>query len=191
MSLLKRILAEKRALIVPLAVGLGVNLALYALAVYPLTIKVRGAEDRAAVAAQRLRSATAARVAARSTLEGKTQADAELRKFYKDVLPVDLTGARRLTYAKLAQLARDANLRPERRSVTTDSDRDSPLTRVRTTMVLAGDYRNIRRFIYALETAPEFVVIEDVSLAQSEERNAPLVLTLQVSTYYWAGGNGS
>ena len=52
-------------------------------------------------------------------------------------------------------------------------------------MVLAGNYADIRRFIYELDTAPEFVVIEDVSLAQREEGAAPLVLTLQVSTYYW------
>ena len=44
------------------------------------------------------------------------------------------------------------------------------------TMVLEGEYRDVRRFIHALETAPEFVVIEDVALVQGE-RNAPLTLT--------------
>ena len=76
-------------------------------------------------------------------------------------------------------------MRHERRSTTTEQDRDSHLARLRTTMVLAGNYADIRRFIYELETAREFVVIEDVSLTQREEDSAALVLTLQVSTYYW------
>jgi hypothetical protein len=37
-----------------------------------------------------------------------------------------------------------------------------------------------------IETAPEFVVIQDISLVQGE-KNAPLTLTLQLSTYYKAG----
>jgi hypothetical protein len=55
------------------------------------------------------------------------------------------------------------------------------------TMVLAGSYQDVRQFIHQLETAPEFVVIEDVALVQGEERTAPLVLTLQMATYYWTG----
>ena len=54
------------------------------------------------------------------------------------------------------------------------------------TMVLEGEYRDVRRFIHKLETAPEFVVIEDVALVQGEQ-NAPLTLTVKLSTYYKAG----
>ena len=56
--------------------------------------------------------------------------------------------------------------------------------------MLQGDYEGIRRFIYALETAPEFVIIDDVSLAQAEA-NKPLTLTLELSTYYRLGDNGT
>ena len=33
------------------------------------------------------------------------------------------------------------------------------------TMILTGDYSNIRRFIHELETAPEFLVLESVAVA--------------------------
>ena len=48
----KRILVEKRALIIPLALGIILNVAAYALIVYPLGVKSVGAADRAVAAAQ-------------------------------------------------------------------------------------------------------------------------------------------
>ena len=34
-------------------------------------------------------------------------------------------------------------------------------------MVLQGDYESLRQFIYALESAPEFVIIDDVTLSRA------------------------
>ena len=51
-------------------------------------------------------------------------------------------------------------------------------------MLLSGAYRDIRRFIHALETAPEFVVIEEIVLSQGDETEAREVLSLVLSTYY-------
>ena len=68
--------------------------------------------------------------------------------------------------------------------MTPERQPDSPLARLRTTLVLSGGYRNVRRFIYELETAPAFVVIEEVLLEQGTGDTADLVLTLGVSTYY-------
>ena len=48
MILLKRILAEKRAAIIPLAIGILANIGVYLLVVYPLGVKSAGAENRAA-----------------------------------------------------------------------------------------------------------------------------------------------
>jgi Type II secretion system (T2SS), protein M subtype b len=62
---------------------------------------------------------------------------------------------------------------------------------VRITMALEGEYRNVRRFIHALETAPEFVVIEEMSLTEGTDASAPLTLTLELATYFRAEGNGS
>ena len=57
-------------------------------------------------------------------------------------------------------------------------------------MVLQGDYEDLRRFIYALETAPQFVIVDELSLAQNE-LNKPLTLTLALSTYYRLGGDAT
>ncbi|MBI2833816.1 MAG: type 4a pilus biogenesis protein PilO [Acidobacteria bacterium] len=191
MKLLHRILAEKRHLLVPLAAALGVNLAVYAIAVYPATLKARADEERARQALLARRVAEHSRDEAGATVSGKKRADDELRKFYQEVLPSDLAGARRITYLRLAQMAQQAKLRYERRTVSIERDPDSSLEKVRMSMVLAGNYAEVRQFIYQLETAPEFVVIEDVSLAQGEEGRTALVLTLEIATYYWVGGNGA
>jgi len=44
----------------------------------------------------------------------------------------------------------------------------------------------VRTFIHALETAPEFVVIDDVSLREEDAEDGLLQLALQLSTYYQA-----
>ena len=189
MTLLKRILVEKRTLVLPVATALAVNVLFSAIAVYPLTIKVTRADRRAATVEQNLRTAEVSFATARAAQAGKDQADEQLRRFYRDVLPLDLAGAREVTYARLAQLAEQVNLHYERRSMTPERERESPLARLHTTLVLSGEYRDVRQFIYELETAPEFVVIEEVLLEQGPEETSELVLTLGVSTYYWVGSD--
>ena len=53
-------------------------------------------------------------------------------------------------------------------------------------MVLAGEYEDIRQFIFELETAVEFILIEEVILSQGDESDAELVLRLGIATYYRA-----
>jgi hypothetical protein len=57
-------------------------------------------------------------------------------------------------------------------------------------MVLQGEYESVRQFIYELETAPDFIIIDGMSLAQAEA-NKPLALTLELSTYYRLGADGT
>jgi Tfp pilus assembly protein PilO len=64
--------------------------------------------------------------------------------------------------------------------------RESTLVRYTTKWELAGRYRDVRMFIHQLETAPEFVVIDDVSLSEEDNEGGLLALTLQLSTYYQA-----
>jgi Tfp pilus assembly protein PilO len=188
--LLRRILRERRAVVVPLAVAAVLNLAVYAVIIYPLSLRVSSTEQRTQVAQGQLAAAQREYAASRAMLTSKDRADVELRKFYGEVLPDDLAGARRITYARLAQLARDADLRYERRSYEPDANYDGSLQKVQITMVLEGEYRNVRRFIHELETAPEFVVMEDVALAEGTDPDAPLTLTLQLATYFRAEGHG-
>jgi Tfp pilus assembly protein PilO len=188
--LLRRILREWRAVVVPLGAAAVVNVAAYALIVYPLSLRVSATERRKQVADLQFAAAQREYAGSRAMLTSKDRADVELRKFYGEVLPGDLAGARRITYARLAQLAKDADLQYERRSYEPDANYEGSLQKVKITMVLEGEYRNVRRFIHDLETAPEFVVIEDVALAEGAEPNAPLILTLQLATFFRVEGHG-
>lgn len=186
---LARIVRERRRVVVPLAAAAVLNLVVYALVVYPLSLRVAGAERRAATARQQQAAATREFQAARSMLTSKDRADRELRTFYTEVLPADLAGARRITYARLAQLARDANLRYDRRRYELDTGYEGALRKLRITMVLEGEYEDVRQFIHELETAPEFVVIEDVALAEGVDSAAPLTLSLELATYFRGEGD--
>lgn len=191
MSTVRRVLAEKRTLIVPVAVALLVNVALYAIVVYPLSKKVAGDEQEADSAAAALGAARRDFAAARATVAGKGQADQELRTFYSEVLPPDVSGARRITFLRIEQLAQKCNLRVERVTSLPKPQSDSNLVKFIYKASLSGEYRNIRRFIHELETAPEFLVLENVDLRQSEVENRALNVEMEIATYYRAGANGN
>ena len=121
----------------------------------------------------------------------KDRAEKELRAFYGEVLPTDLSAARKVTYMTLAQLARKTNLKVVRRAWDEDQERDSALARLQVGLVLEGQYEDMRAFVYQLETAPEFVIIDDVTIDQVRDGGTALSLRLQLSTYYRAAGNGT
>jgi Tfp pilus assembly protein PilO len=181
----RRMLQEKRSLVLPLVAAAVVNVAVYLLVVYPLTARTASVEARAQTAAISLAHALTEFRAAEATRTGRTRADAQLKRFYTEILPRDYPGARRITYLRLAKLAEESNLDYDRRDFKTKRDRDSTLEQLDGSMTLTGEYRDVRQFLHVLETAPEFVVIRDVSLAQ-QERDQPLTLTLQLATYYQA-----
>ena len=104
MTIWKRILREKRALIIPLALGVIGNLAVYGLVVYPLGVKSAGAADRAAAATLAVQAAERDYAAARDLVAGKSRADQELATFYDKLLPADMPSAVRLTYTTLPKL---------------------------------------------------------------------------------------
>ena len=191
MILLKRILAEKRAAIIPLAVGILANIGVYLLVVYPLGVKSAGAENRAAAAAQALQAAERDFNSARNLVSGKTRAEQELSTFYDKVIPADQASALRLTYATLPSLARRTNVKFLDRRVDVEpiKDRDR-LGVLRIHTQWQGDYESLRRFIYELEISPAFVIIDDVALAQLDPEK-PLTLSLDLSTYYRLGSNGN
>lgn len=182
--LLRRIVAEKRRIVLPLAIALAVNILAYLLVVRPLAQKSAGAANRAAQAAATLSTAEKELATARALVSGKAEADQELSAFYQKVLPSDLTAARKMTYASLPALARKTGVRYEARTTSIDErDRTARLRRMSIKMVLQGDYRNIRHFIYELESAPEFIIIEDLTLAENQT-DEPQTLTINLSTYY-------
>ena len=180
----RRALAEHRRFVVPLAIALAVNVLVYAVFVYPLAQRVANVEQRNQEAGQALTAAQAEFAQANGTLTGKDRAATELATFYKDVLPPDLSGARRLTQLRLRQLARESDLMFDRDQYQEEEIRDSTLRRLKIRMVLMGDYEDMRSFIHQLEAAPEFVVIDNVELAGGDSNSDAQVVTLEMSTYF-------
>lgn len=191
MNLLRRIVAENRIVIAIIALAIIGNVAAYVFFVYPLQVRVSSGEARAMAASRSERLAERELQAARGTQHGKQAAEVELQKFYHQVLPANLADARKAVYVRLAQLAAESNLRYERANTEKEPEKNSRLTRLDATVVLDGNYQDIRRFIHAIETAPEFLAIENMALVVRNEPNSPLVLTVSVSTYFWNGGNAS
>ena len=181
-----RVFAEKRRVILPIAIAAIVNLVVYAVVIYPRTSSAGALEHRAQQAAMARARAAADLRDAEAMQSGQERATRQLARFYDSVLPKGQEGARRITYRRLATLADESNLDYDRRTITTGKENESALEHMDMTMVLEGEYRDVRRFIHKLETAPEFVVIESVTLVQGE-KNAPLTLTVKLSTYYKAG----
>lgn len=182
-TLVQRVLREHRRIVLPLAAALAVNAIVYAAIVYPLSQRVANIEQRDRTAEEQLLAARRDHAQATGTLTGKDRAATELASFYKDVLPPDLAGARRLTQLRLAQLARQANLKFVRATFEPVNETKRTLTQLRIEMVLSGSYSDVRAFIHQLETAPEFVVIDNIELGQGAE-GGPLSVTLHLSTYY-------
>jgi hypothetical protein len=191
MTLWRRILVEKRMFIIPLAFGIAANIAVYALVVYPLGVKSANAAGRAAAAFDALKAAERDLGNARALVTGKSRAEQELATFYDEVLPADLIAARRLTYAALPALAKKSNVRYQQSRYEPEKvEKDARLGRLHIRVVLIGDYEGFRRFIYAFESSPEFVILDDFTITQSDPAK-PLTLTLELSTYYRLDEHGN
>jgi Tfp pilus assembly protein PilO len=186
---LSRVVREYRIWIVVLALGLAANILALALVVRPLWASADATSVRAARAAETLAAAQADLKAAEQTRDGSAQAAVDLEKFYGAILPADVAAARRLTHLKLSQMARERNVSFQRSSSSPEQLRDSTLERLRVSYTLNGDYDDIRALIYDIETATDFLVIENVFLSEGQDERAPLMLTLDVSTYYKAAGD--
>jgi Tfp pilus assembly protein PilO len=181
---LARVIREHRKALVPLAIVLAINLVVLVALVLPLSQRALGNQTRAETAARALVSANVEFKQAEATREGKTRATADLDTFYRQVLPADGAAARRITHFKPQQIARDHGVQYERGSTEEEEIDDSVLERQTVEMNLAGDYDDLRSFIYALETSPDFVVIDRVGIGEGSGANAPLTLSLKLSTYY-------
>ena len=177
--------------IVPLAFAIVANIALYVLVVHPKELKSANAAGRAAAAEDALRAAERDLENAKALVTGKTRAEQELSTFYEEVLPADLTAARRLTYAALPALATKSNVKYQQSRYDPEKvEKDARLGRLHIRVVLAGDYEGFRRFIYEFESSPEFVILDDFTITQNDPAR-PLTLTLELSTYYRLDEHGN
>jgi type IV pilus assembly protein PilO len=190
---IQRVLAEKRRIVFPIVLAIVANILLYAVVVFPLNRQVASAEAESRAEREALNLARQDYQQAKATVTGKQQADTALAKFYKDVLPSSPSAARTLTYTRLAQLAKQANVRLEQGHNAVDREKGSKLAKLTTTYTLTGDYRDVRRFIYSLETTPEFIVLENVALTSGGEAGGSrtLGISLDIATYYRSSDAGA
>jgi Tfp pilus assembly protein PilO len=190
MTPVRRIMAEHRAFIWALVLGLIANLLVLVLIVFPLAQRVAGGEAAAAESAAALSAARAAHADARATVEGKGHADAELQRFYEDILPASMSAARGMTYLMTNQLASKIGLQQRGRQFSDAPVRDSSLGKLTMTVSLSGEYSQIRRFIHDLEMAPDFLVLEHLELSQIEGQARGIDVTVQIATYYRMRAHG-
>jgi Tfp pilus assembly protein PilO len=187
-TLLQRVVQEHRRILLPLLILLVINVVVYAFVVYPLAQSVANIEGREQAAARELAAAQQDHGRAAGTLNGKERAAKELERFYNEVLPTDLPSARRLTLIRVPQLASQLDVMFGRRNTEPPDDRrrDQVLLPLRAQVELEGDYADLRAFIHQLESAPEFVVIDNITLSEEDEESGLLGLKLDLSTYYKA-----
>ena len=189
MSLWRRVYHERRAVVLPLLVILAANAAVLALGVFPLAADVASLQTDARNASTNLMRARLAETQAKGAAASKQRADQELRKFYSEILPENPTGARKIV-SFLQHTATGAGLEFQRISLEQSEVKDSQLEKMSGKVTLSGEYQNIRRFLYEVETAEEFVVIERVGLAQASDLRSAntgrLEVTLDLATYYLA-----
>jgi Tfp pilus assembly protein PilO len=187
-TLWRRVYKERRAWLLPLAVVLAVNVGVLLLAVLPFQGSMASLEAEERVALADLALARRLGTQAKAAVASRQQADVQLKQFYGSVLPRDFPTALKTTTAWLQQAATDAGLSFRSSRFEPEEVDESQLSRASATMILQGRYAEIRRFLHAVETAEEFIVIESVELAQSDTTQLGGDTTLSVeivaSTYF-------
>jgi Tfp pilus assembly protein PilO len=187
---MRRVVTEHRRFFSVLLVALVANVGVYGAVIYPLAARVNDADNRAAAALRSRRDARRELDAVVGIARSREKTEADLSTFYRDVLPADLDAAHRLTYLDLAVRARQNNLRVARRTESPSHKRGSGFGRLEIDVVLEGQYQDIRRFIYGLEKAPGFLIIDDMTIDAGRVQDT-LVLTLQLATYYRMANDAS
>ena len=186
MASMQRLFNDKRWVVIPLALLAAANVVMLGLVLGPLASRVRTLDARAVAAAQDAIAAEADLQQARALASGKGQAQADLQTFYTNVLPPDQASARRLTFLRLAAVARDAGLDFDRRAFTQERSKDARLIRVDLAMEVRGRYDELRQFVHDIESGDDFVVITSVNVGQVDETPGLLQATFGISTYYKA-----
>jgi Tfp pilus assembly protein PilO len=183
-TLTRRILAEHRVAVLLLLGLLVTNGLVYALVVSPLAQRVATVEERTRAANLALDAARRADTQANEALAARARATERLQTFQASVLPADLVAARQLVDPRLYQMGQRMGLLVRNVSFDLVPPREDGLTRLHIGMDLAGSYADARAFIRQIESAPEFVIIDDVRLQEGAGEGTALQLRIDLSTYY-------
>lgn len=185
--LLRRIFLERRAVLLPLLVAFVVTVGVLLLVVLPLRQAVKSAEDDALQSRLNLAAAKAAEKGAKQAQAGKERADQEMKKFYAEILPRNFDSAANLISFWPIKIAQQSRVKWSSGTTQTKALQDpSNLVKVSSKATLTGEYADIRRFLYEIETAEQFVIIESVELSQSgsAQSSGVLEVSLEIATYY-------
>ncbi|HET9370097.1 MAG TPA: hypothetical protein VFO19_07605 [Vicinamibacterales bacterium] len=189
MSLWARVYAERRKTVLPLIALFVVNLGVLLLGVWPLKTSVANAKTEAFNQIAALADAKRANQQAHTARDRKNSADVELTTFYSEILPKSYAEASYVTRLFLHDVADRTQLQFQAGDYKPEPIRESRLWRFSGKVVLRGSYQNIRRFLYEVETAPEFVVIDKVELGESgsvqqQAGTGVIEIGLDVSTFF-------
>lgn len=186
MKFAKRVLLDNRFASFVVAGLLATDIALLLLVVSPWSERVERSSQRTDLGLLNRDRALRDLRRAETTLDGQNMATAELQRFYGEALESDLTSARAMSSRTLTTLASQNDLVMERRTTSLDTEFFGDLRRLRISLRLEGRYENIRRFLYALETGSDFIVIEEISLTDNSSAESSQVLRLGLATYFYA-----
>ena len=186
----RRVLIEKKFSIVSVVAVLAIDVVLQLFVLYPWTVRSQTYERERLDVIEKQEAVRRESEAIHKMVQAKTDAEAELDRFYRDVLPQGLAGAMVESFSRLTSLAALHGLTMERRSSSPMVVERSPLRRLDISMLLQGEYHDLRRFIYDLEVGKEFLVIEEIVLRRDETVRDGEVLDLGLSTYYLSEGAG-
>lgn len=186
MKLWRRVYAERRRVLLPLTVAALANVAVFLIVVLPLGRSVAASETAAQNAQLSLATARQFERQARSAAASRERADRELQQFYTSVLPNSFPVAERTTRRWLQEAAQAAGLDYRGANFAWDEVRESSLSRAYSDVTLRGRYADIRKFLHAVESADEFLVVERLELAQSSTPGTAglLEVSLLVSTFF-------
>jgi hypothetical protein len=126
-----RVIADHRRVLVPLGALLAVNLGVLVLLVLPLRASVQSGGARAEESSRALIAARAELAAAEATRDSQAQANGDLQRFYREVLPANVSAAQRLTHSKLSLMARSHDVEFRQSATSPETLRDSSLERLR------------------------------------------------------------
>ena len=183
-ALARRVFAEHRTLTLLLLGLIGANMVIAVLVVPPLAARVANVTERDTAAEEALASAQQSYAEAAGLLTAGDRTETELDRFYGEILPQGLAGARRLTQSRLVQMAQSAGLTYERTAVEPVSRGEDTLARLAVQLQLSGRYEAVRRFLYELDTAPAFVVVENVAVGGQGNESGTLTVEIELSTYF-------
>jgi hypothetical protein len=187
-SLLTRVIEDRRALVLVLVAGIVANVLAYTVLVRPRGARAAGVADRATAAAGARSAAEREQAQAKDLVSGGSRAAEELAAFYAKVLPASRDDARRMMDETLPAMADKTRVRWVKRTsevedVDAGAGSDARLGQLTINMVLQGEYSDLRNFLYLLESASQFIVVDDVMLSEGQP-DEPLTLAVRMSTFF-------